>query len=250
MEQTRIFRALRGVRGRRPADLEALERAIVRFSQLVAEQPWFAEIDLNPLLASHQGIVVLDARIVLHPAGIQDAELPRPAIRPYPAQYASEWKLSDGTSVVIRPIRPEDEPLMVKFHHTLSERSVMARYFRPLSLQRRVAHARLARLCFIDYDREMALVVEHQDVSTGEVEIIAVGRFCRSRTRDEADVAIIVSDRWQRHGIGTELLQRLVRIARLEGVHSVKATVLPDNYAMREVGRRVGFQPIPFAATK
>jgi acetyltransferase len=160
MEQTRIFTALKGVRGRKPVNMAALENVLVRFSQLVLEQRWIAEIDINPLLASPERIVALDARIVLHGPAVTLEQLPKPAIRPYPLKYVSSWTMKDGSAVTIRPIRPEDEPLLVRFHETLSDRSVYLRYFCSLSLSRRVAHERLLRICFGDYDREIALVAE------------------------------------------------------------------------------------------
>src|SRR5580698_2355007 len=113
MERTKILTALKGVRGRKPVDLTALERLIVRFSYLVTEQSWIQEIDINPLLASPDGLLALDARVVLHPADLKAA--PRPAIRPYPTQYVQPWALPDGTQLLIRPIRPEDEPRMHAF---------------------------------------------------------------------------------------------------------------------------------------
>lgn len=110
MEQTRIFTALKGVRGRPPVDLAALENLLVRFSYLVIEQRWMKEIDMNPLLASAEGLLVLDARVVLHGPETSREQLPKLAIRPYPAQYIRLWTLLDGTSVTLRPIHPEDEP--------------------------------------------------------------------------------------------------------------------------------------------
>jgi len=152
MEQTRIFKALQGVRGRKPVDLAALETLIVRFSQLVIEQRVIQEIDINPLLVSSHGLLALDARVVLHPPELREEELPRTAIRPYPSQYAEAWLMKDQRSVTIRPIRQEDEPMMVRFHETLSDRSVHFRYFHLINLSQRVAHERLAPYCFIDYD--------------------------------------------------------------------------------------------------
>jgi acetyltransferase len=111
------------VRGRKPVNLDALEQLIVRFSQLVTEQRWIKEIDINPLLVSAEQIIALDARIILHPPDVLESDLPRSAIRPYPAQYATQWTTKDGTAVAIRPIRPEDEPMMVRFHETLSDES-------------------------------------------------------------------------------------------------------------------------------
>jgi acetyltransferase len=242
MEQTRIFTALKGVRGRKPVNMAALENLLVRFSQLVLEQPWIAEIDINPLLASPERLLALDARIVLHGPAVTLDELPKPAIRPYPLQYVSSWTMKDGNQVTIRPIRPEDEPLMVRFHETLSDRSVYLRYFCSLSLSRRVAHERLLRICFGDYDREMALVAERTDPGTGERRIIAVGRMNKLHARSEAEVAVLVSDRYQNLGLGNELLRRVVQIARDEKLSQVSAEMLPDNRAMQVIMRHLGFR--------
>ena len=179
MEQTRIFKALKGVRGRKPVNLAALEELLVRFSQLVVEQRWIKEIDVNPLLASPERLLALDARVVVHGPQMSEDLLPRSAVRPYPAQYVEDWTLESGQRVTIRPIRPEDEPLMVQFHQTLSERSVYLRYFNALKLGQRIAHDRLMRICFIDYDREMALVAVRTDPANAAQEILAVGRLSR-----------------------------------------------------------------------
>jgi acetyltransferase len=242
MEQTRIFTALQGVRGRPPTDLAALEGLLVRFSGLVVDQPWIKEIDINPLLASPDSLIALDARIVVHGREVTEDRLPGTAIRPYPTQYVVPWKLKNGMAVIIRPIRPEDEPLMIKFHETLSEQSVYSRYFSPMRLSQRIAHERLQRICFIDYDREMALVVEHDNSQTGEREIIAVGRLSKLHDRNEAEFAILVSDRFQLHGLGTELLRRMVAIGRDEKLDRIIGSILPDNRGMQKVCEKLGFQ--------
>jgi acetyltransferase len=242
MEQTKIYKALKGVRGRKPVNLEELEMLMVRFSQLVVEQPWIKEIDINPLLASPDGIIALDARIVLHDPATPKEKLPRAAIRPYPIKYVSEYKAKDGRTLTIRPIRPEDEPAMVKFHETLSDRSVYLRYLHMMKLSQRVAHDRLTRICFIDYDREMALVAEGSDPETGERRILAVGRLQKLHGTSEAELAVLVSDAYQGQGLGPELVQRLVEIARKEGVDKITADVLADNTVMQRVLSKAGFK--------
>jgi acetyltransferase len=242
MEQTKVYTALKGVRGRKPVNLAALEQLLVRFSQLVVEQRWIAEIDINPLLASPERMLALDARVVLHGPAVTLDQLPKPAIRPYPLKYVSSWTMKDGNQVTIRPIRPEDEPLMVKFHETLSDRSVYLRYFGSLSLSRRVAHERLLRICFGDYDREMALVAERTDPATGERQIIAVGRMNKLHAKNEAEVAVLVSDRYQNLGLGKELLRRVVQVARDEKLSQVSAEMLPDNVGMQAIMRGLGFR--------
>ena len=168
--------------------------------------------------------------------------------RPYPAQYVSTWTAPDGTRVTLRPIRPADEPLMIKFHGTLSSRSVSFRYFHAMKLSTRVAHDRLTRICFIDYDREMVLVADRESSVTGEHEILGVGRLNKIPGTSDAEFAILVSDQFQGMGLGTELLGACSRSAaprisskfsvtsfppmsRCSG--SVKAWVLPSRTTSR-----------------
>ena len=241
MEQTKIYAALQGVRGRKPVNLAALEALLVRFSQLVMEQPWIKEIDINPLLATPEQLLALDARVVVHDSAMQAGQLPRATIRPYPLQYVWEWKLKDGTPVTIRPIRPEDEPLMVQFHHTLSERSVYLRYFCSLSLSTRVEHERLVRICFGSYDRGFALVADRKNPETGQHEVLGVGRFS-AINRVEAEAAVLVSDRWHGRGLGTELLASVARVAREEKFQKLSGEILRDNLATQAIFKKVGFK--------
>jgi acetyltransferase len=247
---TRISRALTGAPGQPAVDVAALEQLVVRFSQFVAGQRWIKEVDINPLFASPELIVALDARIILHDPDLAEDQLPVPAIRPYPAQYAASFKLAGGLPVMIRPIRPEDEPLMVEFHGTLSDQSVYFRYFSALSLGQRTNHARLARLCFVDYDREIALVALLDDPRSGKPAIVGVGRLCRAHGRAEAEFAIVVSDAWQRRGLGTRLLQRLVDVGRAERLTRITGTILAENGGMRRACERVGFTVRPGGGTE
>jgi acetyltransferase len=241
MEQTKIYKALKGVRGRKSVNLAALEKLMVGFSQLVAEQRWIKEIDINPMFASAEDLVALDARVILHDAKTTEDKLPRLAIRPYPTRYIAKWKSKDGQPVTIRPIQPEDEPLLVKFHETLSEESVYHRYFSQLKLDQRIAHERLMRICFNDYDREIALVVDRKDAKTGNREILGVGRLSKAHGLNEGEFALLVSDRWQRQGLGTELLKRLVSVARDEKLARLTAIIQSDNQAMLHISKKVGF---------
>ncbi|HYL62745.1 MAG TPA: bifunctional acetate--CoA ligase family protein/GNAT family N-acetyltransferase [Candidatus Methylomirabilis sp.] len=242
MEQTRVYAALQGVRGRKSVDLAALGALLVRFSDLVVEQPRIREIDINPLFASPEGLLALDARIVLFGGDVKNEELPRPAIRPYPVEYVSRWKMKGGSEVVVRPIRPEDEPLMVEFHKTLSDSTVYLRYFHMQKLEARVAHDRLIRKCFIDYDREIALIAEHADPQNGRRELLGVGRLTRQRAPEDAELGVLVTDRCQGQGLGTELLRQLIAVARKERVHRVLAHILAENAAMIALARHFHFQ--------
>ena len=239
MERTRIYEALKGVRGRKAVDLAALEQLLVRFSHLVAEQPWIAEIDINPLLVSPEGFVALDARVVVHGKEVQTP--PQSAIRPYPMGYISEWTTKNGTPVTIRPIRPEDEPLMVKFHETLSEDSVKTRYGKTLSFEQRIEHKRLSRICGTDYDWEIALVVDRTIPGSSEHEILGVGRLSKTDI-NEAGFALLVSDKWQRQGLGTHLMELLLKAARKEQCSRVIGRIFSDSPAMHNIWEKLGFK--------
>ncbi|HEY6014086.1 MAG TPA: GNAT family N-acetyltransferase, partial [Candidatus Limnocylindrales bacterium] len=239
IEHTTIAKALRGVRGRKPVDLDVLAALLVRFSELVAEQPRIAEIDINPLLASPERIIALDARVVLHPPTVPQRELPPLAIRPYPHAYIREINDDNGTPIVIRPIRPEDEPLLARFHGTLSEATVRARYGTDLALAERTAHERLTRICFVDYDREIALVAEAPQAE-GSV-VAAVVRLSRIHATEAMELSLVVADAWQRRGIGRELLKSAIDVARTERASEVVARLAPENRPMRTLLEEAGF---------
>jgi acetyltransferase len=238
MERTRIYRALSGVRGRKPVDLTALEQLLVRFSQLVAEQPRIKEIDINPLLVSSENCLALDARVLLYDSSVAESSLPRLAIRPYPIQYDSLAALRDGSSCHIRPIRPEDEPLMIRFHEKLSDQTVYMRYLEKLKLDQRIAHERLARVCFIDYNREMALVALY--TVEGKEEIVGVARLTKMHGVNQAEVSILIRDDFQRRGLGRALMERLLQVARDEKLSRVVAFIRHDNIGMQKLAVRAG----------
>lgn len=240
MEQTRVFRVLEAGGGGPACDLEAIAGLLVRFSHLVCEQPWVRAIDVNPIVACPGRLVALDARIDLHGLEVEARDLPRPAIRPYPTRYAAPFRLKNGLEVLVRPIRPEDEPLMVAFHERLSDRTVYFRYFHVVKLGERISHDRLTRICFIDYDRDMALVAEHRPAD-GPSRILGVGRLTKARGLPSAEFAIVVTDEMQGQGLGTELLRRLVAIGRDEGIARITGDILPENHDMQRVAAKVGF---------
>ena len=242
MEQTKVFKALQGVRGRPAVDLAALEEFLVRFSHLVVEQPWIKEIDINPLVVSPDTITALDARIVLHGPDVLEKDLPRSAVRPYPAQYVKPWTTKNDIPVMIRPIRPEDEPLVIDLHKGLSERTVYLRYFQPMKLSTRTSHERLTRICFVDYDREMVLVVERKGEDDRPL-IVAIGRLSKTRGgANEAELAVLVDDRYQGQGLGTELYRRLISVARDEKIKCLVSTILSENREMRAICEKLGFR--------
>ncbi len=240
MERTRIHRALKGVRGRRPVDLAALEQLLVRFSQLVIEHPRIREIDINPLFAAPDRIVALDARVVLHAPEIADADLPRSVIRPYPRQYVSHWTAGDGRPLLIRPIRPEDEQLVAQFHTTLSDQTVYSRFSQVLPLSQRTVHERLARVCFIDYDRQMALVAIDEQLLE-QPRIAGIARLIKLHSSNAAEFSILISDSYQHCGLGTQLMSRLLDVGRGERLERIVGHISIDNRAMLALCRRLGF---------
>jgi len=241
MERTRIYSALKGIRGRRPVDIGGLERLLVKFSRLVAEQPLIKELDINPLLASSSGLLALDARVVLHDPGIPAENLPRLAIRPYPNQYVVDWMSKDGVHLLLRPIRPEDEPRLVQFHRHLSAQSVHMGYSKDFDFDARTAHERLTRICFADYDREIVLVAEETEADGGK-QIVGVGRLNRSKFSSDAEFSMLVVDRWQKKGLGTRLLGTLLSAAKDERIGGIVAYMLPEYRAMRALCRKADFK--------
>lgn len=241
MEETKVYKALKGVRGRKAIDLVALEKIILRFSMLVVEQNLIKESDINPLFASPERLLALDARFVLHEKDTDLQLVPKPAIKPYPMHYISKTTLKDGTNVTIRPIRPEDEPLMVSFHESLSQRSVYQRYGQDFELSSRIHHDGLTRICFVDYDRRVVLVADTKDPRAGTHRIICVGNLTKIRGTNDASAAVLVSDPYQQRGLGTEMLTRMLAVARNEGIDRIVASIMRDNEHMIKICEKLGF---------
>jgi acetyltransferase len=243
MERTNIYTALRGVRGRDPVDLAGLERLLVRFADLITEQRWIKELDINPLIASPEKLLALDARVVLYDKETKEEELPKLAIRPYPIQYVGAWTAKDKMKVTIRPIMPEDEALLVKFHQVLSDRTVYMRYLQPMMFQERVVHERLARICHCDYDREIALVAESG--SGEEQQIMGVVRLSKLHGTNEARLSILIGDPYQGIGLGGELVRRAVDIGRQERLSRLSSIMTADNQVMQHIFEKLGFKIEP-----
>ncbi len=241
MERTRIHRAMRGAAGSVAVDTAPLERLLVCFGDLVAGMPRIREIEINPLFAATDGAPprALDARVVLHGPETPDDALPQPVIRPYPAALVSSAVLRDGTEIVMRPIRPEDEGAMVRFHETLSSETIYFRYLRLLSLDQRIRHDRLTQLCFIDYDRQIGMVAVRDN--NGVEEIAAISRLVKLHGTGDADFALVVGDRWQGRGLGGAMLRNLLDVARAEGVRRVVGVIHPENNAMIRLCKNTGF---------
>ncbi len=246
MEQTRIHTALKGVRGRDPVDLAALERLLVRFSQLITEHRWIKELDINPLVASPEKLIALDARVLVYDQNTTQEQLPKMAIRAYPMKYAGTWTAKDNTKINIRPIMPEDEKLLVKFHLDLSDRSVFLRYLQPMMFHERVVHERLSRICHCDYDREIALVAERKN-NGEEATILGVVRLSKLHATNEARLSILVADPYQGTGLGGEMVRRTIEVAKREKLERISAILSDDNQVMQHLFKKLGFTIEPSA---
>lgn len=232
IERTKINKALHGFRKRKAIDFSKLEQTMVRFSNLIMENPIIKECDINPLFVSDLRIVGLDARIVLHEAG---EAITVPAICPYPLQYVKTVKSKSGQLLRAYPIRPEDEPLVMNFYRELSENSLRQRYLKSMHYQHFATHEQLIRTCFIDYDRDLTMVI-----SDG-LEIIALGKLSKIVNTHDARFSLIVKDKWQGRGIGFLLLSMLLDIAKEEKIKKVMACMFADNEVMKKLCLKTGF---------
>ncbi len=236
IEKTKIYEALKGFRGQKGVSFQELENTLVAFSLMIATLSWIKECDINPLLASHDALIALDARIVLHDPNTKEEDLPKLAIRPYPAEYISEKTLKNGSVVTLRPIRPEDEPNVEAFHKELSEHSVRLRYFAFKSLEERIAHERLVRICANDFDFQIALIAEDSNR-----QIMGIARLTKVGDGKTADLKMLIGDAFHGQGLGITLIQEMLAIAQKEGIEHITANMLSENTGMLHILQKLGF---------
>ncbi len=239
LEQLAAWRLLKGYRGRPAAKIDQLIEILMRFSYLVADFPEIREIDVNPLLVAAEGAIALDARIVLDRAVLARGARPYEhlVLRPYPEEYVTETKLKDGTPVRLRPIKPEDEPLWSDMLSRCSPETIYAR-FRALFQWKH--HETATRYCFIDYDREIAIVAEVEE--DGSQKLIGVGRLIADPDHETVEYAVLVTDAWQDRGLGGVLTDYCYEIAKHWGLRRVVAETSPENERMIRLFRNRGFE--------
>ncbi|MBX2844218.1 MAG: bifunctional acetate--CoA ligase family protein/GNAT family N-acetyltransferase [Flammeovirgaceae bacterium] len=242
LEQIKIYQLLKNQPAFNPKIVDELEQIMVKFSHIVAENKIIKSFKIHPLAITYNEISVLDARIEFHEPGTNPDDLTPLAIRPYPSHYSKKWTMRNGTDINIRPIRPEDEPLFINFHKTLSNESVYLRYFHQASFDYRVSHERLSRICFVDYDREIALVAVTEEQNHDDEKILGVGRIVKSRVLNEAEFSVTISDNMHGMGLGTELIRRIVEISKLEKIDKLLADILIGNQAMVAIVKKFGFE--------
>jgi acetyltransferase len=234
MARTRVWQLLQGYRGKTPANIEAIVDVLIRLGQLAADQAEIRELDINPLLADAAGVIALDSRLRIAPAKSPGSA--RLAIAPYPNELESTDRLRDGTALKLRPLRPEDEPMLHDLATHMSHEDLRLRFFTPLA---GLSHAVAARLSQLDYDRELALLAELDGMALG------VAHFFADPDRLRAEYAIAVRSDWKGRGIGYLLMTRLIDIARERGIGELIGEVLRENQPMLQMCRELGFSLVP-----
>lgn len=236
MEETRVYRLLQGYRGKPPADLARLEQIVLNFSNLISDFPEIAEMDINPIALSDGRAVALDARIILDAASAdQSFVYPHLIITPYPTKYVLHWNLPDGTDVLLRPVRPEDEPLEHEMLTSLSEKTLKERFFQVI---RNITHEMHVRQCNIDYEREMAIVAEVREGDRKK--IVGIGRLIIEPDLKKAEFAVVVHDAYQGKGLGYKLVDMVIGIGHEKGVEEVYGFVLSNNTKMLNMCSKLG----------
>jgi acetyltransferase len=238
MEETKVYQLLKGYRNVPPANIKLLEELIVRFSQFLIDFPQLKEVDINPLLIDEKDAVIIDARIVIDREKIFQKLEPHQhlVISPYPKKYETLWRMRDGRTVLLRPIKPEDEPLWLEMFRNFSEESIRFRFFQII---KDTPHEVRVRYCNIDYDREIAIVAELTE--NGQRKILGVVRVSLEPDRKSGEIAFIVADPWQGLGLGTKMVDYTIEICKEVRVETLYAIMLPDNHRAINLTKKMGF---------
>jgi acetyltransferase len=233
LARTRIWSLLQGYRGQPAADIDGVVAAMIRIGQLAADHPEIRELDINPLLADATGVMAVDARIRVGPAEKSGAA--RLSISPYPKELESAETLKDGTRLLLRPVKPEDEPVLQDLASHMNPEDLRLRFFTPI---RSLSHTLAARLSQIDYDREMALIARFAASGTA----LGVARFSADPNNQRCEFAVALRSDWKGRGLGHRLMTRLMDVAKARGIGEIVGDVLHENEAMLTLAKRLGFR--------
>jgi len=238
MEETKVYQLLKGYRNMPPANLKLLEEIMVRFSQMIVDFPQLKEVDINPLLIDEKEAIALDARIVIDKELVFSKLEPHQhlVISPYPKKYEALWKLRDGRTVLLRPIKPEDEPSWLEMFQNLSEKSLRNRFFNVI---KDAPHEMRVRYCNIDYDREIAIVVEITEDMRKK--IVGVVRVPIEPNGKKGEIAFIVADPWQGLGLGSKMVDHVIEICKDKKLETIYAIMMNDNHNAINLVRKMGF---------
>jgi len=234
--RTRVARLLKGYRNVPAVKVDDIASTLVKLAQLAADVPELRELDINPLLADENGVLALDARIAVAPgeAKFKGRGYGRFAIRPYPKQWERHLDLVDGRRIFVRPLRPEDEPLLQRFLEKVTVEDLRLRFFAPI---KQFSHAFLARLTQLDYARAMAFAAF--DGATGE--LLGVVRLHADANYEKGEYAVLVRSDLKSHGLGWKLMELIIQYARSEGLKKIEGQVLRENVNMLQMCRELGF---------
>ncbi|MBE0520314.1 bifunctional acetate--CoA ligase family protein/GNAT family N-acetyltransferase [Candidatus Bathyarchaeota archaeon] len=238
MEKTKVYQLLKGYRNVPPANIKLLEEILTRFSQMLVDFPQIKEVDINPLLVDEKSAFALDARVAINVERVFEKFEPHEhlVISPYPKKYEALWKLRDGRSVLLRPIKPEDEPLWLEMFQNFSEESIRYRFFQII---RDTPHEVRVRYCNIDYDREIAIVAELTEERRRK--ILGVVRLIIEPNGKTGEIAFIIADPWQRLGLGTKMVDYMIEICKDRGLEAIYGIMLPDNHRAIMLMKKMGF---------
>jgi acetyltransferase len=238
IEETKVYELLKGYRNKPPADLKLLEEMLVRFSQMLVDFPQIKEVDINPLLIDEKEAVALDARIVIDKERVFEQTKPYEhlVISPYPTRYEDYYRLRNGREVLLRPIKPEDEPLLLEMFHDLTEETRRRRFFRAIG---DTPHEVIVRYCNVDYDKEITIVAELPE--EGRRKIVGIARLFTEADRKTGELALIVSDPWQGLGLGTKLIDNMIGICKEKNLETAYAETLSDNRRVIALMDKKGF---------
>lgn len=236
IRSTRVAPLLEEYRNMPAIDMEALEMVLLRISEMVCELPWIQELEINPLIVDEKGAVAVDARILVDNVSPSADRYSHMAIHPYPSHLVSQWHHPDGHTVTIRPIKPEDAGLAVKFVRELSPET---RYLRFMNTMRELPPAMVARLTQIDYDREMAFVATIEE--DGQESEVGVCRYATNPDGESCEFAIVVTDQWQHRGLAHKLMSVLIETARAKGLEAMHGVFLSSNERMLAFVQSLGF---------
>ncbi|MGP8078868.1 MAG: GNAT family N-acetyltransferase [Thermoplasmata archaeon] len=239
LEETKVYQLLKGYRNQPPANLELLETNLLLFSQLLVNFPQIKEIDINPLILNEKELHVLDARVLIDKdKALHEQDLhAHLVISPYPKKYETRWRMRNGEEVLLRPIKPEDEPLWLEMFKGFSEESIRYRFFQVI---KDTPHEVRVRYCNIDYDREIAIVAELN--RNGNRKLLGVGRLSTEPDGKSGELAFIVTDEFQGAGLGTKLVDHVLEVATDMGIEKVYAVMLGENYRAISLTKRMGFE--------
>ncbi len=239
IEETKIYQLLKGYRNLPPVNIKLLEEIIVRFSQLLVDFPQLKEIEINPLLINEEKAFALDARGVIDKERVFAKLEPYEhlVISPYPEKYKSLWKLRDGRTVILRPIKPEDEPLWLEMLNNFSEESIRFRFFG--NIKKPVAHEFSIQYCNIDYDRELGIIAELED--DGQRKMLGVVRLIVEPDKKSGEIAFGIADPWQGLGLGFKMVDYMIEICKDKKLEIIRASMLKDNYRAIKLMKEMGF---------